>query len=84
MGYIAPIQFDTYTQYANRLANKRYDYARLTSSSAGQLQSNYIEEEKKHEQRRFSKILNAVSYNKEVHHDINQLTGKGTLFNEYV
>jgi hypothetical protein len=83
MGYIMPVQLDAYNQYANRKSLHKYNYAQVNTTSAMQLNSKYIEEEKSHETRRFSKILDGMKNNKILYTDTSQYTGKGTHFNEY-
>ncbi|MFC4321781.1 hypothetical protein [Litchfieldia salsa] len=84
MGYIMPVQQNTYTQYANRRSLHNYNYAHINTTSAMKLNSKYVEEEKSHETRRFSKILEGMKNSKTLTMDTSQYTGKGTQFNQIV
>ncbi|MBD8070118.1 hypothetical protein [Bacillus sp. PS06] len=84
MGYIMPVQLDAYTQYSNRQALHTYNYAQVSTISAVQLNSKYVEEERKHELRRFTKIQDGIKKSKVLYTNTSKYTGKGTHFNEYV
>ncbi|AZB42408.1 hypothetical protein CEF21_08940 [Bacillus sp. FJAT-42376] len=60
MSWIAPVQMDQYTQYANRSVEVKDDYASLNRVSKIHLQRDKMEEERKYEESRFSRILDRV------------------------
>ncbi|MCM3160851.1 hypothetical protein [Metabacillus litoralis] len=80
MGYILPIQQDTYTQYANRSISVQQHYSQILPTSAIKLNRNN-EQEHSQQQQKFANILEEkLKKNKYS----SSFTGKGKLFNEYV
>lgn len=85
MGYILPIQLDTYTQYVNRTIPTKSDYAEVPATATISLNNQYIEEERRNDQQRFSRILDTFKKSDSEKKDhSSKYTGKGKLFNEYV
>ncbi|MFC0271898.1 hypothetical protein ACFFIX_10590 [Metabacillus herbersteinensis] len=85
MGYILPIQLDTYTQYVNRTIPAKNDYAQVPATATILLNNQYIEEERRQDQQRFSQILDTYKKRDDVRKNpSSKYTGKGKLFNEYV
>lgn len=85
MGYILPIQIDTYTQYVNRTIPTKHDYAQVPATASILLNNQYIEEERRHDQQQFSQTLNTFKKrDDEKKYDSSKYTGKGKLFSEYV
>ncbi|PMC40450.1 hypothetical protein CJ195_01680 [Bacillus sp. UMB0899] len=81
MGYILPIQQDTYIQYANRSVSVQHHYAHVMPTSAITPNTRHLRESPQAEQQRFADILKEkLKQNKYS----SEYTGKGKLFNEYV
>ncbi|MCV9888786.1 MULTISPECIES: hypothetical protein [Bacillaceae] len=81
MGYILPIQHDTYTQYANRSVSVQQHYAHVLPTSAITLNTRHLRESPQAEQQKFADILkDKMKQNKY----IATYTGKGNHLNEYV
>ncbi|KZZ83677.1 MULTISPECIES: hypothetical protein [Bacillaceae] len=78
MSWIAPIQNDQYIQYANRSVQVKDDYASLDRVSKIHLQRDKMEEERKHEESRFSRILDRVKQSST--HALPSEPGKGLSF----
>ncbi|MDQ0230650.1 hypothetical protein [Metabacillus malikii] len=78
MGYILPIQQDTYTQYANRFSKIQGHYSHIV---APQRAASIQREQKKateKQQKKFSQVLEEKMFEQEVK---NSLTGKGNHIN---
>lgn len=81
MGYILPIQHDTYTQYVNRSVSVQQHYAHVLPTSSIKLNQQHLRENTKTETNKFADILKEKMKN---NHYSSVYTGKGQLFNEYV
>ena len=80
MGYILPIQQDTYTQYVNRSVSVQQHYSHVLPTSAVTLNHRHLRESPQVEQQRFADILKEkMKQNKYA----SEYTGKGKLFNQY-
>lgn len=80
MGYILPIQQDTYTQYANRSISVQKHYSHILPTTAIKHAQQTAEERSQH-QKKFANLLEEkLKRNKYS----SAYTGKGKLFNEYV
>jgi hypothetical protein len=84
MGYILPIQHDTYTQYANRSVPVQSHYSHILPTAAIQLTNKYMEEETKQNHQRFVDVLEQKMQTVKPTKFTSSFTGKGQLFNEYV
>ncbi len=81
MGYILPIQQDTYVQYANRTVPVHQHFAHIPPTSAMTPNTRHHRETQQAEQLKFADILREkMKQNKYS----SKYTGKGKLFNEYV
>lgn len=80
MGYILPIQHDTYTQYANRSVSVQQHYAHVLPTSAIKLNQHHLRENTKTETNKFADLLKEKMKN---NHYSSVYTGKGQHFNEY-
>ncbi|MTH53201.1 hypothetical protein GKZ89_07220 [Bacillus mangrovi] len=65
MTWIGPVQIDQYIQYANRSVSVKDDYASLDRVSKIHLQKDKMEEERKYEESRFSRILDRMKRSSE-------------------
>jgi hypothetical protein len=81
MGYILPIQHDTYTQYANRSVPVKSHYSHILPTAAIQITNTYIE---KQNQQRFVNVLEQKMRTMKSTKNTASFTGKGKHFNEYV
>ncbi|TXC90709.1 hypothetical protein FS935_12425 [Metabacillus litoralis] len=81
MGYILPIQNDTYTQYVNRTVSVQNHYSHILPTTAVQKTTDHEEERTRESKSNFKEILHEkMKYSQ----NIAPYTGKGNHFNEYV
>lgn len=83
MGYILPIQQDTYTQYANRSVPVKSHYSHILPTAAIQITNTYIKKETKQNQQRFVDVLEQKMRTMKSTKNTASFTGKGKHFNEY-
>lgn len=81
MGYILPIQQDTYTQYVNRSVSVQQHYAYVLPTSSIKMNNHHQGDQSYQEQQKFAEILRGKM---EKGNSSSVYTGKGTLFNECV
>jgi hypothetical protein len=80
MGYILPIQHDTYNQYVNRSIPVKYQYSHIFPTDAIQLTKKDIKEKKQYQQC-FSDVLDQKM---EIKLSAASSLEKGKIINEYV
>ncbi|MDF0727962.1 hypothetical protein PY093_14890 [Cytobacillus sp. S13-E01] len=80
MGYIAPVNHEQYTQYANRTIHRKYNYMKLAPVQRSFLSS--------HTNRPNEIVLESrketANMTKEVDRVLTELTGKGLFVNELI
>ncbi|MBE4909445.1 hypothetical protein IMZ08_15440 [Bacillus luteolus] len=80
MGYIAPIHHEQYTQYANRLLLRNYNYTTIQPVARSFMHSKvYTPHETPQEIKKQSSNVD-----KEANNLITELTGKGRFINELI
>ncbi|MGD6818927.1 hypothetical protein [Metabacillus sp. 84] len=78
MSWVAPIQNDQYIQYANRSVPVKNDYAALNRVQKIHLQRDKMEEERKFEENRFSRLFERAKRSSE--RTLPSEPGKGLSF----
>ncbi|MRX71914.1 hypothetical protein GJU40_06970 [Bacillus lacus] len=84
MSWVAPVVLEQSVQYANRMVTYKNDYAELSKASAVSLNSQFVEEERRGDQRRFANILQAVKKKEMKQAKFPFPGGKGLTINEYI
>ncbi|WP_273122487.1 hypothetical protein ACNRWW_05365 [Metabacillus sp. HB246100] len=81
MGYILPIQNDTYTQYVNRSMPVQSHYSHILPVTYAQRAESKNHQPNDESDSHFATILKKKLNNS---NSISDVTGKGQFFNEYV
>lgn len=84
MGYILPIQHDTYIQYANRSVPVQKHYSHTLPTTAVQSISNFNREEPFQQQHQFADILEQKKRILKNNQNSGQFFGKGKQIDQFI